>query len=96
METRVRQMVQDLLSPFSKRVFETMTNVNSLKAFTMDESCKLEELKKMIIGDPGSKEIDALKSLEKRQYELDVKITELRNLVGETDRVIDRRFEMQD
>jgi hypothetical protein len=74
METRVRQIIQELLAPFSKRVFETMSNISSLKAFTMEEAHKLEELKKVVTDDPASREIDIFKSIDKKQEDLETQI----------------------
>lgn len=96
METKVRQIIQELLAPFSKRVFETMSNISSLKAFTMEESYKLEELRKVVTDDPNSKEIDIFKSIDKKQEKMEMQIAEMRNLVGETQKVIDNRFKLQD
>lgn len=55
METRVRQMVQELISPFTKRLFETINGINSLKVITNEEAIKLEEINKIVTNDPECK-----------------------------------------
>lgn len=59
-----------------------MSNISNLKVFTQDESHKLEELKKIVTDDPTAKEISIFKSIDKKHEGLEIRIAELRNLVG--------------
>lgn len=62
----------------------------------MEESHRLDDLRKIVTDDPSSKEMDIFKSIDKKHEYMEQQVAEMRNLVGETQKVIDKRFMIQD
>lgn len=96
METRVRQMVQELITPFTKRVFESLNGINQLKVLTSEEAIKLDELKKIVTNDPEGKEIDIFKQIDHKQEKLENEVLGLGNMMAETEKIVERRIKIQD
>ena len=57
-------MVQEIITPFTRRIFETMSGINSLKVTSSEEAIKLEELKMIVTNDPEGKEINIFKAID--------------------------------
>ena len=66
METRVRQMVQELIAPFQKRDNGNTSTIKTLSTLTSGEAEKLKQLQMMVTNDSGSSEVDAFRQIDKK------------------------------
>ena len=96
METRVRQMVQELIAPFQKRVNDNSSTIKTLTTLAAGEADKLKQLHMMITSDSGNGEVDAFRQIDRKFEKQHLEAMELRNMIGEQTKMFEGRFQLQD
>ena len=66
METKVRQIIQEVLGPLQKRILENSSIINRLKFSQGEDEKKIEEITLMIENDPKVFETGIFASVDRK------------------------------
>ena len=74
METKVRQIIQEVLGPLQKRILENSSTLNRVKYNQGEDERKIQEITLMIENDPKVFETGIFASVDKRFEQQEKKI----------------------
>lgn len=96
METKVRQIIQEVLGPMQKRILETSNILHKVKINQTEDEDKISQITLMIANDPKVFETGIFQTVDHRFEEQTKHIEELSRQIKESSKYVDEKFKILD